>query len=118
MNIIIKGHNFEVTEAIRVYADQKLSNLINNLSKSSSGSLDVELSTVTRHHKHGDIYQAGATMLLGSRRIHVEVVTDDMYKSIDGLKDGLAEEIADSSDRKRSLLRRMARRFKKLIKRN
>jgi hypothetical protein len=41
-----------------------------------------------------------------------------MYKSIDGLKDGLAEEIADSSDRKRSLLRRVARRFKKLIKRN
>lgn len=118
MNIIIKGHNFEVTDAIRNYADQKLSSLFNNLSLSNIDNVDVELSAITRHHKHGEIYKASATVPLGSRKIHVESTTNDMYKSIDKLKDELAEEIADSSDRKRSLMRRVARKFKKLIKRN
>lgn len=118
MNSIIKGHNMELTAAIREYAEQKLGSIISRLENKSDSSLEVELGITTKHHKHGDMYKAKALLIVGSRRIHVESVTDEMYKSIDELKDKLDDELAHSGDRKRSIMRNIARRFKTLIKRN
>lgn len=118
MNSIIKGHNMELTPAIREYAEQKLGGIISRLDKDKSSTLEIELGITTKHHKHGDMYKAKALVVMGSRRVHVESVTDEMYKSIDELKDKLDDELAHSGDKKRSIMRSIARRFKSLIKRN
>lgn len=108
----------ELTSAIREYAEQKLGGIISRLDKDKSSTLEIELGITTKHHKHGEMYKAKALVVMGSRRVHVESVTDEMYKSIDELKDKLDDELAHSGDKKRSIMRSVARRFKSLIKRN
>lgn len=118
MNITITGVHIEVTEAIYDYALQKMETLGKYLPKDdTSFRLVVELSKTNNHHTHGDIFQAEGRLHMRGKNVTLKTTEDDLYKSIDVLKDMLVRELAQYKDKERSIVRRGAHKVKALFKR-
>ena len=118
MNIIIKGTNLELHNDLKEYVDEKIGGLrkfIENENMDPSSVIArVELARTTRHHQHGDIYKAEVNLQLPRKMIRSADESDDIYKSIDGVKDELREMINSYKDERTSKIRRGARIIKKL----
>ena len=118
MNIIIKGTNLELHNDLKEYVNEKIGGLKkfieNENMDPSSVVARVELARTTRHHQHGDIYKAEVNLQLPRKMIRSADESDDIYKSIDGVKDELREMINSYKDERTSKIRRGARIIKKL----
>ena len=118
MNIIIKGTNLELHNDLKEYVNEKIGGLKkfieNENMDSSSVVVRVELARTTRHHQHGDIYKAEVNLQLPKKMIRSADESDDIYKSIDKVKDELREMINSYKDEKITKTRRGARIIKKL----
>jgi putative sigma-54 modulation protein len=118
MHIIITGVHIEITDAIRSYTMEKMGTLEKLLSKDDTSSkLTIELSKVSNHHAHGEVFQAEGLLHVRGREAALKTTQDDLYKSIDVLKDMLSRELATHKDKERSLIRRSAHKVKALLKR-
>lgn len=117
MHIIITGVHIDVTDAIRSYTLEKLSTLEKFIPKDdTSAKLSVELSKVTNHHAHGDVFQAEAQLHIRGKEVTLKTTQDDLYKAVDVLKDMLVREVASYKDKERSIVRRGAHKVKMLLK--
>ena len=116
MQINITHQNFELTESIKDYAKQKLGAVEKYIKSAEEATLNVEIGKISLHHKHGNHYEVKVHLRMGSRNIHIENVNEDVYHSIDEAKDKISNEIANGGDRERSMLKKIARRFKNIIK--
>ena len=119
MNIKIKGVEIEVTQAIHDYAVKKIYEALDKFITEENEKrifVEVELSKTTKHHANGDMYSAAAKVKGLHRNIFIESIKNDLYASIDGLKDRLSETASQMKDKKKTLTHRVALRFKKLFK--
>lgn len=118
MQINITHHNFELTEAIINYINEKLGQVEKHISLKEGQvlSLNVEVGKISAHHKHGNHFQVKANLKYGTRNVRITSVNEDLYKSIDEAKDMLNNEVANGGDKERSMMKRFARRFKNIIK--
>jgi ribosomal subunit interface protein len=118
MNIIIKGTNLELHEDLKNYVNEKIGGLvkfIDNDNVDTSGvTARVELAKTTQHHQQGDIYKAEVNLQLPKKMLRNVVESDDIYKSIDDVKDELKSMINEYKDARMSRIRRGARMIKKL----
>ena len=118
MNIIIKGTNLELHNDLKEYVNEKIGGLkkfIENESVDSNSIIArVELAKTTRHHQHGDIYKAEVNLQFSGKTLREVEESDDIYKSIDSVKDKLKEMVTSYKDEKRTRTRRGARIIKKL----
>ena len=118
MNIIIKGTNLELHNDLKEYVNEKIGGLKkfieNENMDSSSVIVRVELAKTTRHHQHGDIYKAEVNLQLPGKTIRAVEESDDIYKSIDSVKDELREMINSYKRERITKTRRGARIIKKL----
>jgi ribosomal subunit interface protein len=118
MNIIIKGTNLELHNDLKEYVNEKIGGLKkfieNENVDSNSVTARVELAKTTRHHQHGDIYKAEVNLDLPKKMFRAVSESDDIYKSIDNIKDELREMINSYKDEKTAKMRRGARIIKKL----
>ena len=118
MNIIIKGTNLELHNDLKGYVNEKIGGLKkfveNENIDSSSVIVRVELAKTTRHHQHGDIYKAEVNLQFPGKMLRGVEESDDIYKSIDNVKDELREMITSYKDERRTRTRRGARIIKKL----
>ena len=118
MNIIIKGTNLELHNDLKEYVNEKIGGLKkfveNENMDSSSVIARVELAKTTRHHQHGDIYKAEVNLQLPGKMLRGVEESDDIYKSIDNVKDEMREMINNYKDEKITRTRRGARIIKKL----
>jgi putative sigma-54 modulation protein len=118
MNIIIKGTNLELHNDLKEYVNEKIGGLKkfieNENVDSSSVTARVELAKTTQHHQHGDIYKAEVNLQFPGKMIRSVDESDDIYKSIDRVKDELREMINSYKDERISKIRRGARIIKKL----
>jgi ribosomal subunit interface protein len=118
MHTIITGIHIEMTEAIHTYAADKMRALEKMVPKDdTSARLAVELSKVSNHHAHGEVFQAEAILHIRGKDASLKTTQDDLYKAIDVLKDMLTRELATHKDKERSLIRRSAHKVKALLKR-
>lgn len=118
MHIIITGVHIEITDAIRSYVMEKMGTLQKLLPKSdTSAKLTVELSKVSNHHAHGEFFQAEGLLHVRGKESALKTTEDDLYKSVDVLKDMLLRELSTHKDKERSLIRRSAHKVKTLLKR-
>lgn len=80
MIIQIYGHNLEVTDALRQYAEEKIGH-INHIMPS------IERAHVTlgvgHHHLHGEIFNVEVQVAVGKHSVHVTETADDLYAAID-----------------------------------
>jgi len=118
MNVIIKGTNLELHNDLKEYVNEKIGGLKKFVENENidSGSViaRVELAKTTRHHQHGDIYKAEVNLQLPGKMLRSVEESDDIYKSIDNVKDELREMINSYKDEKITRTRRGARIIKKL----
>ena len=118
MNIIIKGTNLELHNDLKEYVNEKIGGLKkfieNDNIDTNSVIARVELAKTTQHHQHGDIYKAEVNLQFPGKMIRSVDESDDIYKSIDKVKDELREMINSYKDEKTAKIRRGARIIKKL----
>ena len=108
----------EMTEAIRAYTFEKMNALKKFVPRDdTSAKLVVELSKTTTHHSHGNFFQAEAILHIRGKETTLSTTQDDLYKSVDVLKDMLTRELAQHKDKERSIFRRSAQKVKALFKR-
>ena len=117
MHIIITGVHMEITDSIRAYTLEKMRSLEKLVvSDDTSAKLSVELSKTTNHHTHGQVFQAEALLHIRGKDSSLRTTQDDLYKSIDTLKDMLLRELSSHKDKERSIMRRSAHKVKTLFK--
>ena len=108
----------ELHNDLKEYVNEKIGGLKkfieNENMDPSSVVVRVELARTTRHHQHGDIYKAEVNLQLPRKMIRSADESDDIYKSIDKVKDELREMINSYKDEKITRTRRGARIIKKL----
>jgi len=118
MNIIIKGTNLELHNDLKEYVNEKIGGLKkfveNENTDPSSIIARVELAKTTQHHQQGDIYKAEVNLQLPGKMFRSVEESDDIYKSIDKVKDELREMINSYKDEKTARTRRGARMIKRL----
>lgn len=120
MNIQIKGIDIEITEAIHDYADKKITEALEkflNDKNQNNVLVEVELSKTNKRSTNGDMYIASAKINGLDNKNFFEVVKDDLYASIDDLKDKINENLAQRKDKKKTLSHKVAYKFKNIFKR-
>src|SRR3989344_6133217 len=106
MKINIKTKNFELTDAIRSYVDEKMRPVKKHLRDLNEDTIIVEFDVgkTTHHHNKGELFRAEVNMKVGGKFYRAEATADDLYAAIDDVKDELTREIRMSSERKETLL--------------
>ena len=99
MNIIIKGTNLELHNDLKEYVHEKIGGLKkfieNEDMDSNSIKARVELARTTKHHQHGEVYRAEVNLQFPGKMLRNVVESEDIYKSIDDVKDELREMITN-----------------------
>jgi len=116
LNITFKATQFEITPAIRAYAEEKV-RMIERLldDKDADARVEVELEQTTRHHQSGDIFRAEINLRTAQLSLRTEAEEGDLYAAIDVAKDELVEELRRLKEKKSSMMRRGGRMFKDIV---
>lgn len=118
MNIIIKGTNLELHNDLKDYAEEKIGGLKKFMEDIDLGGnrvvARIELAKTTQHHQQGDIYRAEVNLELPKKMMRSVVESDDIYKSIDDVKDELRIMINEYKTERIGLSRRGSRIIKDL----
>jgi len=119
MNIIIKGTNLELHNDLKEYVNEKIGGLKkfieNENMDSNSITARVELARTTKHHQCGEVYKVEVNLHFPKKMLRNVAESDDIYKSIDDVKDGLKEMINSYKNERIRRTRRGARIIKKLF---
>ncbi len=116
MKINIKATNFELTEAIKSYLEEKLGTLERILpAGDESVMIDVEVGKITKHHQHGDVFEAEINLHFARHYLRAEAYEEDLYAAIDQARDEITRQINASIAKKNTLLRRGRRILKGMI---
>lgn len=102
MRIDVSASGFELTPSIKAYAEEKIGLLDRLVGRfESEGELEarVVLEKTTRHHKHGNVFRVAADLRLPKQILRAEDVDDDVYASIDLVRDRLRKEVERYRDR-------------------
>jgi putative sigma-54 modulation protein len=120
MQINLQGKNIELTETIKDYVLKRVTNLEKLISRIEDGQGKVmanfEVSKSTNHHKAGDIFHADCLIKIDGKEFYASADTEDVYASIDEVKDTLFHDINKNKDRSQTLFKRGASSVKKMMK--
>ena len=118
MQIQIKATNLDLTPAIKEYIEKKFTSLVRFLRKelaptaknkkapaSSHRELKdrvifIEIARTTRHHRHGNVFYAEATLEIDKETLRAEHSDYDIRVAIDKVKDKFKKEIIKHKERK------------------
>jgi len=100
MNINIKGTNIELTEAIKNYAEEKISSLNKFFDNIQTADIDVGMNS--HHHQKGDIFYAEVNLSVPGKLLRVVKEEPDLYKAIDKVKDHLKVELEKMKEKMRA----------------
>ncbi len=117
MNIKITSTNFELTPAIEEYITKKITALDKFMAGEDGALCEVEIGKTTNRHKSGDIFKAEANLFYKGNQHYCVVEKDDLYASIDELKDELERSFISNKGKKNTLFRKGALKVKNLLKR-
>ncbi len=111
MNISIRASGIELTDMIRDYAEQKMQSLEKYFDRIISIAIDIGL-TSTHHHKGKIFYAEVNVRIPHGELVRVRKETEDLYKSIDKVRDHLKVELDASKEKKRAKDRKVLREIK------
>lgn len=110
----------EITPAIYDYVIKRVTNLEKLLEKmevNGEGAIvSFEVSKNTNHHKGGSIFHADCRIQIKGEEFYGSADEEDLYASIDAVKENLFREISKNKDRKQTLFKRGAASVKKMLK--
>lgn len=115
MRINIKATNMDLTFAIEENIKNRISS-INKFLNNNDAILKIEVGKTTNHHNKGDIYRAEIDISSGEEKYYASFEGEDLYNSINQVKDQILREIKDKRGKKQTLFKRGAISIKKRIK--
>jgi len=116
MKINIQGVGIELAEAIKDYANKKVSVLEKFITNEEDSLLDIEIGKTTNHHKQGEVFKAEIKIIFAGKKFYAVSLKEDLYRAIDDAKEQLEYQIVQSKKREETLFRRGARSIKKMMK--
>ena len=120
MKINLQAKNMELTEAIRDYAERRVTNLGKFLAKMEAKKGEVlvrfEVVKTTNHHKTGEIFNANCTVSVDGHDFNASSDKSDLYEAIDDVKENLLREIIKAKDKRQTIFHRGAASVKKMMK--
>ena len=118
LNINIKTLGMELTPAISDYVTKRVGSIEKFLKNYQWGDVmaQVEVGKSTKHHKTGGVFHA-EVHLTGAGLDHYAVAEkDDLYASIDAVKDEIVQELKKAKGKRETLLKRGGQAVKNLLK--
>ncbi len=91
MQIIITGKGIELTEAIKTYAEDKISGLDKFYDKILSAKIVVGVES--HHHQKGDVFMAECKLDVPGKDLFASKMETTLYKAIDKVRDYLESEL-------------------------
>jgi putative sigma-54 modulation protein len=98
MKISITAHHVSVTDALKEYAEEKLSKLTRYFDNIQDVFVDLRVQDVS---KPGEQQVASATVHAAGAKIHAEEKSKNMYNSIDGLESKLTKQLKKHKEKLR-----------------
>ncbi len=113
----IKSSGMDLTPSIRGYVEEKLGMLEKFVNENDTSiSVDVEVERTTKHHNQGDIFRAELNFHIGGKIFRAESSTEDLYASIDKVKDEIARALKDEKEKHRDKKRKGGAFIKQLLR--
>lgn len=99
MFIEVKAQDFELTDAMKSYAEEKFG----LLEKYDDQIIEIRCDLKMESHKHqqGDVYVCTGHLFVPGKDFFVEKTEEDLYKAIDKVKDHLQEMMVEWKEKKR-----------------
>jgi ribosomal subunit interface protein len=117
MKINIKGTGMELTSEIWQYTEKKIRSVEKFLPNNGDNAFAAaEVGQSTKHHKNGEIFRAEVTITYNGNFVRAESEKEDLYAAIDDVREQLFRSIVDTKDKKQTLFKRGAKKFKDLLK--
>lgn len=117
MNFNIKGKNMDLTDAIISYVREKLQPISKLIDvRDDAVHADVELGRTTNHHNKGDVYRTELTLHTKGQTLRTSSEKEDLYASIDEMKDQILAEIKRVKGRREGVMRRGQQKIKQIVK--
>lgn len=98
MKISIHAHHVSVTDALKEYAEEKLSKLSRYFDNIQEVHIDLRVEDVS---KPGEQQVASATVHAAGARLHADEKSKNMYNSIDGLESKLSKQLKKHKEKLR-----------------
>ena len=120
MQINLQGKNIELTEPIKDYVLKRVTNLeklISGMEKNQSEAVVAfDVSKSTNHHKSGLVFHSDCLIKINGEEFYGSADADDLYATIDKVKENLFYEISKNKNRRQTLFKRGAISIKKMMK--
>ena len=107
MVINIKATNMDMTDAIRSYAEEKVSALTKYFENIQQADIDVGMES--HHHQKGKVYYAEVNLHIPGRILRVKKNSENLYKAIDKVKDHLKVELEKVKGKMRGIDKQVLR---------
>lgn len=85
MTITLHATGIEMSETLRLYAEEKIKSLekfFDNIQKA-----EIDIGLLNHHHQKGKIYYAEVNVHVPGRVMRIVKEAEDLYKAIDKVKD-------------------------------
>ncbi|HUV81002.1 MAG TPA: ribosome-associated translation inhibitor RaiA [Patescibacteria group bacterium] len=117
MKIIIKTKNLKLTGSLKEYVQKKIISL-EKLSGRENFPLTarLEIEKTTEHHKKGPVFRTECQLPLPGKEIRAESVSENLYSTINEVKDELQRELENYKNKSVARTKRGARILKKEIR--
>ena len=115
-NFTIYCKDFDLTDAIKQYAEDKMNSLHKYLNQDEDlVTFNFRIGKTSNSHNNGKIYFAEVSIHTPDKNYGGRIEEENIYTAIDLLKDELAENIKHHREKSRTLSRREAQKFKEAI---
>ncbi|QQR82740.1 ribosome-associated translation inhibitor RaiA [Candidatus Campbellbacteria bacterium] len=115
LTISLKATSMELTPAIRLYAEEKISSVEKFIDPLKEARAEIELGKTTHHHNGGAIFRCEINFHMEGELLRSVSQKEDLYAAIDIAKDELLDEVRKQKNKKTRGSRRGARMFKSLL---
>ena len=118
MKINFKATNMELTEAVKQYAEEKITKLTKYIPDQPDIEVkaQVELGKEVGDQRAGDIFLAELNMEVSGQFYRAAAEKDDLYAAIDQMRDEAARVLKKDKGRKNSLYRQGGSKIKNFLK--
>lgn len=115
--ISFHAKNFELTDAIKSYAIEKI-NSLNKYFDKEDDSLHfiIRLGKITNHHQNGKIFFVEVSIHSAEKNYDCKVEVADIYVGFDEIKDELADMVSNHNKKVKHLQKKGAQKFKKQLR--
>jgi len=107
MTINVQATGIDMTDAIHIYAEEKMEGLKKYFENIQQ--IDIDVGQRSHHHQKGKIFFAEANVHIPGKIVRVSKDAEDLYKAIDKVKDHLKQQLDEQKGKMRDMDKKAVR---------